>query len=595
MITEVFGVFGLEDAEIRERLTDVLSTPTVTAELTPERPLMYVRLTAPVSYTSVMRERFGSHCFLCDGDDLATTAVRSLQKHHKTVAVAESCTGGMVMAALTSVSGCSQVFGTGIVSYSCACKKELLHVRQETLDAFGAVSEQTAGEMARGVRLCAGADVGISVTGEAGPLAAEDRPVGTVFVGLADAKRTWVKELHLEDEPDRASIRRAATAHALDLLRRYWEAYPTVMAGGVSHMDDRPASKQEEKRRMPISPARNGSGRRRFWRVALLSVIVTAIIAAFIIGYLLLHAPDNNRHLQGDLQALYSNTLTDLTVDQPEESDFPAGMMKRFEQLYRINGDVGGWICIPNTQINYPVMRYANGYYQNHSFANQHSLYGQPYFAQNTVLSSQTLPRVYCIYGNNTQDEQMFSSLLSYRRIAFLQEHAVIEMNTLFEVARWEVFAVVTVDAADPSWDYTGQKITDDQSMSRYVDAACRRSLFRSDVTVSPTDRLLVLSTNNSREYGTGGDRFAVVARLLTEDSAATYRINVPVKETYEQTTTGSTTGTPTGTTTAAALEKTEPKGEASETATATAPTEKTAPDNGERERDEHTYDDHGD
>ena len=116
-----------------------------------------------------------------------------------------------------------------------------------------AVSAETAREMADGVRRQAGADIGIAITGEAGPQAAEDKPVGTVFVALADAKRSWVKELHLDATAmDRAVVRRVAASYGLDLLRRYLQAYPTVMAGGERHTDyaDRQRNADEPQRRL---------------------------------------------------------------------------------------------------------------------------------------------------------------------------------------------------------------------------------------------------------------------------------------------------------------------------------------------------------
>ena len=117
---------------------------------------------------------------------LAAGSVAALTAHGLTVATAESCTGGLIAAALTDVAGASRVFGTGVVSYSNECKQNLLSVSADTLSAVGAVSADTAAQMAIGVRQQASADIGVSVTGEAGPVAAENHPVGTVFIGLSD-------------------------------------------------------------------------------------------------------------------------------------------------------------------------------------------------------------------------------------------------------------------------------------------------------------------------------------------------------------------------------------------------------------------------
>ena len=153
--------------------------------------------------------------------DIATRAVALLRDKGLTVATAESCTGGMIAAAITDVAGASRVFGTGVVSYSCQCKMKLLDVSATTLAAEGAVCAATAKQMAQGVRRVGEADFGVSVTGEAGPVAAENHSVGTVFIGLADGSGTIVEEHHFSG--DRAAVRRQAACAGLSLLVRRLE------------------------------------------------------------------------------------------------------------------------------------------------------------------------------------------------------------------------------------------------------------------------------------------------------------------------------------------------------------------------------------
>lgn len=151
----------------------------------------------------------------------AAEAVALLKERGMTVAVAESLTGGMVASRIVDIPGASAVFGTGVVSYQNACKMKLLGVSEDTLRELGAVSRETALQMASGVRRLAGATVGISTTGEAGPDAAE-KPVGTVFVALTDGERAIVRKLLLSSPGcDRAEIRRRAADAALTLLCDY--------------------------------------------------------------------------------------------------------------------------------------------------------------------------------------------------------------------------------------------------------------------------------------------------------------------------------------------------------------------------------------
>ena len=139
--------------------------------------------------------------------------IRMLLDKKATVATAESCTGGMVAARLTSVSGASGAFKYGAVTYCNEAKNILLGVSTETLDEHGAISAETAKEMAKGIRKVMGADIGVSVTGNAGPGAAEEKPVGLVFVGVSSEKYSAVLKNHFEG--DRVSVREQAADAAL--------------------------------------------------------------------------------------------------------------------------------------------------------------------------------------------------------------------------------------------------------------------------------------------------------------------------------------------------------------------------------------------
>ena len=138
----------------------------------------------------------------------------------KTLATAESCTGGMIGAALTAVPGASKVYKGGIISYWSEVKQNLLNVDPEDLERLGPVSMQVAGAMAQGARKALRADIGISVTGLAGPDGdAFGRPVGTVFVGFDSGAKTVVKQHRFSG--DRDAVRRQATRAALELILEY--------------------------------------------------------------------------------------------------------------------------------------------------------------------------------------------------------------------------------------------------------------------------------------------------------------------------------------------------------------------------------------
>ena len=139
------------------------------------------------------------------------------------IACAESCTGGMVAAALTDLPGSSAIFDRGFVTYTNAAKIDLLGVSPDTLTAHGAVSEQVALEMARGALARSGAQIAVSITGIAGPGGSEHKPEGRVCFGLATAAGVQTETVEFGAQ-GRDAVRLAARDHALGLLLRGFAA-----------------------------------------------------------------------------------------------------------------------------------------------------------------------------------------------------------------------------------------------------------------------------------------------------------------------------------------------------------------------------------
>ena len=534
-MTKEIRVYGLPEASLRERLAGLLEMPFVAVTLLYNEGHGTIALTgeeaALEAATAHVAECLGSYVYSYEGESLATCVVNRLATLQLTVATAESCTGGLIAAALTDVPGASQVFGTGVVSYSNQCKQRLLTVSGDTIAAMGAVSAETAGQMARGVRQTGDAAIGVSVTGEAGPNPAEDLPVGTVFVALADKKRTWLEELHL-DGADRAAIRRQAADSVLWLLWRYLSAYPMVMAGGESnHIAQKrtiPHTKGSGQPRFLslVLPWKGDSRRRLIVKCLAWLMALAMLVGLLVTAYQYFIQPQRNQELQQSLGNLYWENPTDLTDKPDDDAEYPAGMLPMFRGLYDMNRDIGGWLRIPNTGIDYPVMNYADGYYDNHSFLKEYSIYGQPYFG------SPSTPAACLVYGQNTGDEQMFSELLSYRRVAFLQEHSVIECNTIYASKTWQVFAVVVLnDYAPEEFALPTEEFAGEEDYMAYITQVQRRSLFLSDVVFDGQEELLVLSTNASQDYDFPGARLAVFARLMKEDTPSlTYQVNYEAK-----------------------------------------------------------------
>jgi competence/damage-inducible protein CinA C-terminal domain len=156
---------------------------------------------------------------MSDTSMLAAKVLRSLEKKGLKLATAESCTGGMVSAALTDLAGASNVFERGFVTYSNEAKMELLGVSEETLSQHGAVSAETAREMAEGALRHSRADMAVSITGIAGPGGGSaEKPVGLVWFGLAVKGKEPRAEKRIFLAGERAIVRRDSVATALSLV-----------------------------------------------------------------------------------------------------------------------------------------------------------------------------------------------------------------------------------------------------------------------------------------------------------------------------------------------------------------------------------------
>lgn len=168
---------------------------------------------------SAIRGRLGRSIYADGSTDLAEVILDRCRALHLTIAVAESCTGGLLGARLTSIPGSSDVVFGGVIAYANEVKRDLLGVDQKLIDAHGAVSEEVVRQMAEGARDRLHASIGIGITGVAGPGGGTpEKPVGTVWIGLA--QRDGTRALQLRLIGDRDEIRRRATQSALELVRR---------------------------------------------------------------------------------------------------------------------------------------------------------------------------------------------------------------------------------------------------------------------------------------------------------------------------------------------------------------------------------------
>ena len=305
--SHTIGVFGIPEAAIDERLHDLMEQDNPTVAPYAKNGEVVIRVTAKAEtmeeatalcepVIADIRERLGNAVYGVDVGGLAPRVVGLLTEKEMKIATAESCTAGLLSGRLTEVPGVSAVFECGIAAYSKEIKHQVLGVPESVLEEQGAVSPETAGAMAIGARRVGGADIGIGITGVAGPTTDEGKAVGTVYVALADEKRVWVKKVFAgHSEGDREYIRNVATVYALDMTRRYLEALPGVMAGGQSIEQVQQEAAAAEEELQTVSKKQ----RRRAALLRWLSLLLVVALALGFLGYRYAHTHlrrlDHNR------------------------------------------------------------------------------------------------------------------------------------------------------------------------------------------------------------------------------------------------------------------------------------------------------------
>ncbi|MBN2562729.1 MAG: competence/damage-inducible protein A [Phycisphaerae bacterium] len=232
ILQHTLQTFGSPESELGEKIADLMepgrnpSVGTSAADL-----VISIRINAHASTpdearrlidadTAEIRRRLGQVVFGEQGDTLAHAVAKLLKDQHKTIASAESCTGGLIAKRLTDVPGSSAYMVQGLVTYADEAKHRLLDIPMDRIEAHGAVSREVAEAMAANCRRLANTDYALSSSGIAGPTGGtRDKPVGLVYIALADAAQTTVKELRLGETLPRDAIRDRTAKLALNLLR----------------------------------------------------------------------------------------------------------------------------------------------------------------------------------------------------------------------------------------------------------------------------------------------------------------------------------------------------------------------------------------
>ena len=241
------NIFGIGESLIAEKLKAFTRAKNPTVATYAKSGEVEVRITAKdASFTEAERlmkstakaitDFFGENVYGVDQKSIQERVVTLLKSNGKKLATAESCTAGLLSSMITDVAGSSEVFDMGVTAYSNYIKINALGVKESTLNKYGAVSPFVAVEMANAIKKLTGADIGVGITGVAGPQKSERKPVGLVYVSICDDTHNFVRELRLKG--NREKIREVSAKTALDMVRRYLEGATEFLKYGTAKNEE---------------------------------------------------------------------------------------------------------------------------------------------------------------------------------------------------------------------------------------------------------------------------------------------------------------------------------------------------------------------
>ena len=261
-----------------------------------------------------------------------------------------------------------------------------------------------------------------------------------------------------------------------------------------------------------IFPIKGDSKGEIFRKIVSIGAFTVLIICAVSVSMYYIDSYRNDRENK-QLKSAYNNVPA---VSNSGSSDSNPVMLSNFDSLYQQNSDIKGWIIIPNTVINYPVVQTSdNSYYLSKGFNKKNDKHGTLFldYRDNISPMSQNL----IIYGHEMKDGQMFHSIRNYEKASFYNSSPVITFNTLYKNDKWKVFAAFianTVPKQGYVFNYLITSFNSSSNFTGFINEVKARSLIKTSVDVNPDDTLLTLSTCT---YELPEARFVVMARRVRE------------------------------------------------------------------------------
>ena len=482
----------------------------------------------------MLQDEFGASIYSFETNDFAEVIVKTLKEKGKQIAVAESCTGGLLSKRITDIPGASEVFTTGVTTYSNEAKNSMLNVSNKTLEQFGAVSKEVAKELCENIRKVAESDIGVGITGIAGPGGGTpEKPVGLVYIGVSTKKGYFVERLLLGENKDREDIRNEAVLFALYMINQAileTETYQKALIPyDIDEEEDEFGYGYQEEVYTPapiiepnkikaffkkvyeyLFPIKRDSKKEKIRKIAFLTAIVVFIGSASYIGHYFITRWNNDRQMEELKEAI------DTPPTKEQLENLPEGYLKKFASLYSINQDIVGWLKITE-EIEMPVVQFTdNDYYLKKDFYKKDNYHGIPFmdFRNSPKLTNTNT----IIYGHNVKPDRMFATLTKYKKLAYYRQYPTFSYDSVYEEADWKILYVMIVDSDPSRGEYFGYhnflNATSESDFYDFIEKCERRTLINTTVDVNSSDTLLTLSTCG---FDFAGERIVIVARKVRE------------------------------------------------------------------------------
>lgn len=560
IVSHSIRLFGVGESRAAEDISDLTKGSNPTAATYAKAGEVEIRITARAKTEEQANqiilpvqedvcERFGGDVYGIDCDSLEQRVVGLLTEQKKIITTAESCTGGLLSKRITDVPGASAVFRLGTSTYSGGAKRSVLGVKRSVLEKHGEVSPETAASMAVGIRKRTGADIGVGITGIAGPGGGTpEKPVGLIYVSVTDGRRVWTHTVGGARAGDRDYNRLLTSSTALDMVRRVLTEEPEFIAEGVpvsksgarvSYMDPFRTEKFEEVRKksrlrrlfewyIPQKGDGVGFGITKAVRILATFVLIGCLVYLGDYGWQTYKASQLEK--QWSEITIAGLNDPDTTAELPADLQLPEGMNPNFAQLWQQNQDVKGWIEITGTQLRGPVVQSSdNDYYLHNDFMKQRNICGALFLDYRCKIEPKALSKNTIIYGHYVNNGTMFGSLFNYKKLDYYKQNPVINFSTIYDAYQWKIFSVMIVDSRPERGDafpYLTTQFANDESFMAWVEQVQRRSMYNTSVDVRADDEILTLSTCT---YEFEDARLVVVARKVRAGEDPTVNVSSAV------------------------------------------------------------------